>query len=218
MIVPHQRPTHRGAIATIAIGLGIGGVAWFTWPWFASRPGPAPSGFARSELPTQEATTKSLQAAALDYRGAAPVPFLTDKKSSRPLHTKSKYPTGTRIPVRIAERPKQGIPCPDGTFLPFLNGMTAAPALQRDPAYGPVPPIVAIVVDADGIEWWEHADGSTTTCHYIGVTAHGESYFDPTTRHALPKPASQVLGADLSTGPGDPGSGTERQGNPPKRN
>ncbi len=147
------------------------------------------------------------------YLGAPPLPFATRSKSDRPLHTVSKYPPRTRIPVANLPKVTQGIPCPDGSFLPFLNGMTWAPPLQRDPGLGPVPPVVAIQVDDAGIEWWEHADGSVTTCHYHEITALGQKYFDPVTRHGAAKPSSQILGLDQ--GVEDPKQGPG--GQPPKR-
>lgn len=199
----------RSSPAPVVVGLAALALASGLAVWLFGAPsGPAaPKPVDAAEPATRPASAANLEAPETGYHGMPALPFLTNKKSDRPLHTKSRYPPGTRIPVRIAERPKSGIPCPDGTFLPFLNGMTAAPAVQRDPAYGPVPPIVGIVVDADGIEWWEHADGSTTTCHYIGVTAHGENYFDPTTRHALPKPSSQILSTEQGVAPGEPTKG-----------
>ena len=205
-----NRATPLSGAATIVLVLAFAGGGYGLWR--LTRPQGDQTTTPAQVTPASAPSSAAPLTAELAYRGAPPLPFRTDKKSDRPLHTRSKYPPGTRIPVRLTERPKEGIPCTDGTFLPFLNGMTWAPAIHRDPAYGPVPPPVAILVDADGVEWWEHADGSTTTCHYIGVTAHGESYFDPTTRHSLPKPASQVLGTDVGVGgSSEPGKGGQER-------
>jgi hypothetical protein len=57
-----------------------------------------------------------------------------------------------------------GIPLPDGSQLPLLNGVASAPPVLRSPERGPLPPVVAVVVDRDGWDWYEHADGSLTTC------------------------------------------------------
>ncbi len=125
-------------------------------------------------------------------RRAEPVAFLTDRKSDRPHHRKSGYPPGTRIEVRDLPKVRDGIFLPDGTVLPYLNGMTWAPAVQRGPQFGPFPPVVALVVDYEGFEWWEHADGSTTTTRYKEVTAHGETYWDPGAEHAATVPSRLV--------------------------
>ena len=161
--------------------------------WFWRREPAAPE--AMPGATTSRASTESRPGPLRTegYIGAEPLGFLTDKASSRPLHRLSRYPPLTFIPVHDLPKVTRGIPCPDGSFLPFLNGMTAAPAIHRDPAYGPVPPIVGIWVDVSGIEWWEHADGSKTTTHYLEAEAFGKKYFDPVTRHGLPKPRDQVL-------------------------
>ncbi len=120
------------------------------------------------------------------HLGVEPVGFLTNKKSDRPHHKKSNLPWGTRHTIKNLPAVNNGIPLPDGSFIPFLNGMTHAPPLHRDPRHGPVPPVVAKVVDDEGFEWWEHADHSVTTSRYKGVEVGGESYWDPGTDHLVP--------------------------------
>lgn len=78
---------------------------------------------------------------------------------------------GSRTPRSIAATPDGGgLRCPDGRFLPLLNGVDAAPTLLRAPEQGPLPPVVAVLVDADGWDWYEHADGSITTTRPQYVT------------------------------------------------
>jgi hypothetical protein len=128
---------------------------------------------------------------------------LTNQKSPRPLHVKSKYPPRTKIPITKLPPVDRGIVMPDGTRLPFLNGMTWAPEAPPRPREipGPTAPVVALYVDDEGFEWWLHADGCATTSRYKQVTANGETYWDPATDHNVPKPNTQVLPTDGSAPP-----------------
>lgn len=123
-----------------------------------------------------------------------PLPIPTDRKSEKPLHVKSPWPPGTRIPVSRLPKvePGKGIGFFDGTWLPYLNGLNAAPPATRDPDLGRVPPVIAKVVDADGLEWWVHADGSATTTRYKQVTALGQTYWDPATEHSAVQPNTNL--------------------------
>jgi hypothetical protein len=130
---------------------------------------------------------------------AVPLPALPpgtiDHRVPRPLHTKSRHPPGTRIPVDRLPAVDHGIPLPDGTLLPFLNGMTYAPPIIRDQKLGPLAPVVARVTDFEGFEWWEHADGSSTTSKYQEVRLHdGTVYFDPASFHTARLPDSNDVG------------------------
>lgn len=69
---------------------------------------------------------------------------------------------GTRRACRV-EPSVHGIEFPDGTRLPLLNGLREAVRIESQPAAARVAPVVAILVDADGWEWYEHADGARTT-------------------------------------------------------
>lgn len=120
----------------------------------------------------------------------------TDRKVPRPLHRPSGARPGSRRLVAELPAVDRGIPLPDGRLLPFLNGMTWAPPVQRNQVHGLVPPVVAIVVDAEGFEWYEHADGSMTTSMYQEVILPGETYWDPTTKHSVPKPAEMIRRSD----------------------
>jgi hypothetical protein len=125
-------------------------------------------------------------------RPEPPPAVRTDHKVPIPLHRPSGKRPGTRTPVRELPKVDDGIRLPDGTCLPYLNGMNWAPPLQRDRIHGPVPPVVAILVDAEGFEWYEHADGSVTTCMYQQVIVQGEPYWDPTTKHSAAVPRSML--------------------------
>ena len=117
--------------------------------------------------------------------GVPALPMTTNEKVQVPLHLKSPHPPGTVIPVPGLPEVDNGIPLPGGGYLPFLNGMTYSPNLYRDPRFGPVPPVVAKLVDGDGYEWWMHEDGSVTTSIYQQVTVPGEVYWDSATKHAV---------------------------------
>ena len=122
-----------------------------------------------------------------------------------PLHVRSPFPPGTVIPVTELPPVDNGIPLPRGGYLPFLNGMTYSPGIARDPRFGPVPPVVAKLVDTEGFEWWMHADGSVTTSIYRQVSVPGETAWDSATRHAVAKPETE-LESPMSEGdePSDP--------------
>jgi hypothetical protein len=80
-----------------------------------------------------------------------------------------------RYPMEVPFNTTGGIGIGAGRFLPLLNGVPHAPEIARDEP-GPVPPVVAKVVDDSGCEWWEHADGSMTTSRWNDYT-----YRDPRT-------------------------------------
>lgn len=135
-------------------------------------------------------------APALPARGTVPreppPPVRTDHKVPIPLHKPSGKRPGSRTPVTDLPHVDDGIRLPNGICLPYLNGMTWAPPVQRDRVHGDVPPVVATIVDAEGFEWYEHADGSVTTCMYQQVIVQGEPYWDPTTKHSVPVPRSML--------------------------
>ncbi len=124
--------------------------------------------------------------------GVPALPLLTNEKVPVPLHVKSTHLPGTIIPVKNLPAVENGIPLPGGGFLPFLNGMTYSPQLHRDPRFGPVPPVTAKLVDAEGYEWWMHEDGSVTTSIYQQITVPGSTYWDSATKHAVAAPQTMV--------------------------
>ncbi|MCA8943704.1 MAG: hypothetical protein KDB80_14170 [Planctomycetes bacterium] len=73
-------------------------------------------------------------------------------------------------------RATAGIECPDGTFLPPLNGVTCAdpiPRLQRDPAMAPIGAIVGRFTDDTGVDWWVTEDGSAFTTRWSWIESAG---------------------------------------------
>ena len=120
---------------------------------------------------------------------------MTNNPVAEPRHVLSKRSPGSF--VRIDELPKveRGIPLPDGTLLPFLNGMTFAPPIHRDPRFGPVPPVIGLSVDVGGFEWWVHADGSTTTSRYKLVQAGDKTWWDPGSEHIVPNRNTMAVDA-----------------------
>ena len=87
-------------------------------------------------------------------------------------HAVRPQPWGTRAPIRLP-RVDAGIPMGEGTFLPPLNGIRVEdgiPPVRRDRRLPPPGAVVAKIVDRSGQEWWEHADGSQTSCSRASVT------------------------------------------------
>ena len=82
-----------------------------------------------------------------------------------------KYPPSSRIPMRIPFV-RKGIEILPGLFVPPLNGVRAdddIPPIGRDPRLPPPGPVVAKVISPDGQEYWEHEDGSATSCTYSTI-------------------------------------------------
>lgn len=114
-------------------------------------------------------------AGASEVRSSAPL-------AAPPSELQQNYPPGTRLPLTV-ERVRQGVRCPDGSYLPLLNGVPEAPPITRRPELGGVPPVVAILVDERGDKWYEHADGSATTTRFRTVLADGVARVDTETVH-----------------------------------
>lgn len=113
---------------------------------------------------------------------------------------------GRRRPATVRAE-AHGIRCPDGTHLPLLNGVENAPAIIRAPEHGPLPPVVAIVVDVAGFDWYEHADGSMTTCRPQFVTdADGHRAIQVITVHSAGATANDAV-AELPPEPTAPQTG-----------
>lgn len=78
-------------------------------------------------------------------------------------------PTPVAEPVVRDDDPKSRIiPIlyPDGSRMPPLNGVKVAPSLYWPPEV-PFTPVVGTFVDAQGIEWYKHADGSQSTTQMV---------------------------------------------------
>lgn len=175
----------RGILTVTVLALAVLTGAWWLWGRGGAPPPPAAAAAGRPDAAAPAPAVPPVPV----HRPAAPQQVRTDHKVPVPLHTKSRHPPGTRIPLRVEAGTGDGIRLPDGTTLPYLNGMTWAPPVQRSRELGPVAPVVGILVDADGFEWYEHADGSVTTCLYQQVVLPGETYWDPSTKHAAATPA-----------------------------
>ncbi len=131
--------------------------------------------------------------------------ILTDGPVPKRLDIRSSLPPGTTVPVGKMARVDHGIPMPDGSFLPLLNGMTQAPPINRSSSLGDPGPIVAKTVDSAGFEWWIHADGSTTTSKYKEVVLQdGTRYWDPASLHTAPQPEGSTFDVGPDGKPIDP--------------
>jgi hypothetical protein len=86
-------------------------------------------------------------------------------------------------------------PPPDGKK-PALNGVQQRVEVSWD-ATRPYAPIVRKVTDHNGHEWYEHADGTTTTTYYIWRQDLGRYDAQSVVRHpaaAAPIPAEELPG------------------------
>ncbi|MHC4516521.1 MAG: hypothetical protein ACYTGW_11385 [Planctomycetota bacterium] len=102
---------------------------------------------------------------------AAHAPVQMAESSPFPAEFYRQYPPGTRIEMRIPFV-RAGIEVSPGLFLPPLNGVKledGIPAIGRNPRLPPPGPVVAKVVGPDGQEYWEHEDGSYTSCTYSRI-------------------------------------------------
>lgn len=148
----------------------------------------------RSEgLSAPRATSHSVAATAGGVVAAVAASGMTDDAKTadepKPAWTRSLAPN-ERLRVELPKDLRHGIPMPDGSFLPLLNGVPhAEPASRNTSASGPLPPVVAKFADREGSEWWEHADGSTTTTRWVEVThADGRVAQMVVTDHLSPIP------------------------------
>jgi hypothetical protein len=91
--------------------------------------------------------------------------------TTSPPRASRQYPPGSRIPMRVPFV-AQGIEVGPGLFVPALNGVKVEdkiPAIGRDPRMPPPGPVVAKIISGDGQEYWEHEDGSYTSCTYSKI-------------------------------------------------
>ncbi len=123
----------------------------------------------------------------------------TDAAPRLPPELHLPLPPHARIALRLPRGLRSGLRCPDGSFLPLLNGVPHASPIHRSPHDGPLPPVVARRTDADGDDWYEHADGSLTTTRWVDVEVGGvvrpdvvTSHHAPVDAHARPLPSSKI--------------------------
>jgi len=104
------------------------------------------------------------------------------------------------LPLRRAAGPgPKSVKMPDGSYFPVLNGAFGAPAMRWPDGFA-YSPVARRFVDRDGMEWYEHKDGTYSTTQMVFRKDLGHE--EPMTRvlrpeKALPK-GSKMLGT-----PGD---------------
>lgn len=154
------------------------------WLWFGLPLLVGAAGACLLSLGLFEAEPEPAPLMVRTLKPAAPTEAMTGIASPKPEDPEPRfppeffrrYPPGTRIPMRIPYV-REGIEVSPGQFLPPLNGVRledGIPAIRRDPRMPPPGPVVAKVVGPDGQEYWEHEDGSYTSCTYSQIqTADG---------------------------------------------
>jgi hypothetical protein len=116
---------------------------------------------------------------------------------------------GEEIPITIPPGLTSGIRCPDGTYLPPLNGCPVGGPIARNRSrMGELPPVVAKMCDGYGLEWYVHADGSRTTTTWKEATVHGEAKMMVATLHFGPYRSDE----QTERKPGSGSAGTDPEG------
>lgn len=185
----------------------LAGTAWFV---FVRRPPTPelPSGLAPQSRPASQA--ESLPASA---------PMAASDEDGLPPEALKKYPPNSFIALRLPTNLKKGVKLPDGSYLPLLNGVKFAQPVQRSTWDGPITPVVGKITDQEGIEYWVHADGSTTTTRFMETTGpDGKPFQNTATIHAakvadkqgVPMPEPNVPPGKLPPPKGAPGTGPQK--------
>ncbi len=105
--------------------------------------------------------------------GVATAPVVVEAESKIepvPLADRAEAP-GSFLQQRVA-RVDAGIPCPDGTFLPPLNGVRPGdpiPAMRREAYMAPLGDVVGMWTDEDGLAWWVFEDGSAVSTRWVTI-------------------------------------------------
>ncbi len=99
-----------------------------------------------------------------------------------------KLAPGETVALTLPDGLTDGVRCPDGSYLPLLNGVPYAGAISRARAAGPLPPVVAKTADQHGVEWYVHADGSRTTTQWATIDVEGQPRREVLTQHVAPLP------------------------------
>ncbi|HLQ36847.1 MAG TPA: hypothetical protein VK348_03535 [Planctomycetota bacterium] len=110
-------------------------------------------------------------------------PLVLDDERQSP-NVQSALLPGTRVQLLAPPRASKGIPLPDGTCLPPLNGVQQSGPVSRPPTAGPLPPVTGIQVDDSGLEWYEHEDGSLTMSRFVWRKDHKR--WEAVTVHSIP--------------------------------
>ncbi len=172
------------------IAVAIGGaavLALVAWLALASKDTVAPSSPGQPANVESPEPAPELQADAA-HADPADVPAPTPLPEGLPEGFYKKLAPGERIALTVPKGLTSGIRCPDGTFLPLLNGVPVAGPISRSRMLGPLPPVVAKMCDPNGIEWYVHADGSRTTTKWSRAIVHGEPKQQVVTLHFGPMP------------------------------
>jgi hypothetical protein len=149
----------------------------------ASAPGSAPAPTPSAAVPREAPPPASAPSPAPDLRSAVDV---VARLGATATGVETRSVTGyRRIPVQLAQV-SSGIRCPDGSYLPLLNGVPKASPLARNR--------VAVLIDGAGVEWFEHADGSATTTVWSEMThADGRTERIVRTLHNARIPDGQTI-------------------------
>ena len=139
----------------------------------------------RAAAPVSEPSPQQTASAA-PATETAPLPSAVVPQTAPPAPEDKSAKTIQMRPLPVTE----GIRCPDGTFLPLLNGVKSAPPIMRKASLGPVPPIVGKIVDSSGCEWWLHEDDSVTTTRPIMMEK-----LDPATGRTIRYPDIETVHA-----------------------
>lgn len=117
-----------------------------------------------------------------DNRGA--LEMAKPPRAAAPDRSRSGDPVREAQVGRASGPGPNSLRMPDGTYLPVLNGAVGAPAAEW-PKGRPYSPVVKKVIDAAGLEWYLHADGSYTITQNqyrsdLGKTEPATLIYNPT--------------------------------------
>jgi hypothetical protein len=178
--------------------------AWALYAAAADAPAPD----VPQVIPTAEEATPPAAAAEVAGPMTAPPPVQLDYGVPLPPAFYEKLPPNSRLPLTLPPGIRSGLRCPDGTFLPLLNGVPEAYPLKRAARFGPMPPVVAKVTDSGGYEWYEHADGSLTTTRWTPSEYMGKPGMTVVTSHNVPQDP-RTTGRSKPNTPVEPAGGSE---------
>ena len=202
----------RAILLLVVIAIAIGGV-------YLLVPTPAPVPVSEPVPAASTEPEATPMPAAAQMVAAQPSTENKDEVKLPPAFYR-KLPPNSGCRLRLPKGIKSGLRCPDGSFLPLLNGVPYAYPLKRNVDDGPLPPVVAKITDSGGYEWYEHADGSHTTTRWTPMTMpDGTTRMEVVTSHHVPKnpnfgrpPAATEKEGGSTAGP--PAEESSKKGNP----
>ena len=92
-----------------------------------------------------------------------------------------------------AAEPSRRLELPDGTSVPTLNDAIDAAPLQQFWGNWPWSPITGVVRGDNGIDWYEHADGSCSTTQMVWRSDLGRHLAMTRVAHPGPAPAAPAI-------------------------